>query len=239
MNGLSKLFKHGMMKVLCLLICGFIMFIVSAQVTKAAENLLGNSSFEEISSDIPTLWSTMAYEEGKTKFTVDQAGAHSGSSYVTIENTQANDARWVQKIKVKSNTQYKLSGWVKTDNIGTEAKGANLTVEGIADSSPDVKGTSAEWQPLEMYFKTDKKQVELAVTARLGGYGSANTGKASFDDLIVEEITSAPAGANVIQLGAAIKQAESSTPTGDGVVISYTRMIWWTLIFIEIGRAHV
>lgn len=232
MSGLSKLFKLGTMKVLCLLICGFIMFIVTSQMTKASENLLGNSGFEEISSDIPTLWSTQAYEEGKTIFTIDKAGPHSGASYVTIENRQANDARWVQKIKVKSNTQYKLSGWVKTDNIGTEAKGANITVEGIADSSADIKGTSEQWQPLEMYIKTDSKQEELDFTARLGGYGYANTGKASFDDLAVEEITAAPAGANVIQLGAEIKQAASSTPKGDGVVISYTRMIWWTLIFI-------
>jgi dolichyl-phosphate-mannose-protein mannosyltransferase len=232
MRGLPNRLKLGMITVLGFIIASCIMLVLTAQTTSASENLLGNGSFEEITSDIPTLWSTMVYEDGKTNFTIGQDGPHSGSSYITIESTQANDARWVQKIKVKASTPYKLSGWVKTENIGTNAKGANITVEGITDSSVDIKGTSEQWQPLEMYIKTDKKQEELTFTARLGGYGSANTGKASFDDLAVEEIAAAPEGANVIQFGAAIKQAASSTPKGDGVVISYTRMIWWTLIFI-------
>ncbi|QGQ95357.1 phospholipid carrier-dependent glycosyltransferase [Paenibacillus psychroresistens] len=232
MRGLTNRLKLGMITVLGFIMAVCILIAFTTQTTSASENLLGNSGLEEISSDIPTLWSTVVYEEGKTNFTIGQEGPHSGSSYITIESLQANDARWVQKIKVKANTIYKLSGWAKTDNVGTNAKGANISIEGIADSSVDIKGTS-DWQPLEMYLKTDKKQEELAFLARLGGYGSANTGKASFDDLAVEEIAAAPEGANVVQLGAAVKQAEaSSAPKGDGVIISYTRMIWWTLIFI-------
>jgi Gpi18-like mannosyltransferase/predicted membrane-bound dolichyl-phosphate-mannose-protein mannosyltransferase len=234
MEGFLKRIKFGMTTVLCMLAVIISLTAATTQMANAATNLLDNSSFEELNSNIPALWSTAGFETDSsfTKFSIGTTGAHSGSSFAVIENIQANDARWVQKIKVSPKTLYKLSGWAMVENVGVNAKGANVTVEGITESSQDLKETNHQWQLLEMYIKTGADQEELAFTARLGGYGSANTGKASFDDMAVEQVEAAPNGSNVIQLGQAYKQAVKNTPAAKDTEISYTRMIWWSILFV-------
>jgi dolichyl-phosphate-mannose-protein mannosyltransferase len=62
-------------------------------------------------------------------------------------------------------------------------------------------------------------------------WSTANTGKAAFDDMAVEQVEAAPNGSKVIQLGEAAKQAANNTPTAKGTEMSYTRMIWWSILF--------
>jgi len=51
---------------------------------------------------------------------VEQEGAQSGQYYVTIENREARDARYLQEVTVSPNSYYKLSGWIKTENVGND-----------------------------------------------------------------------------------------------------------------------
>jgi len=67
----------------------------------------------------------------------------------------------MQPIKVKGDTYYRLSCWVKTENVGTKTKGANISIEGSLDTSRDIRETSDNWEYLELYGKTSPNQETL------------------------------------------------------------------------------
>jgi len=208
--------------------------IATPLTASAAGNLLSNGGVESVDSNIPMQWSTLAYDNGSgvTKFSISNSGAHSGTNAITIENMQANDARWIQKIQVRANTLYKLSGWVKAENIGANGKGANITAEGIMSSSPEVKDTQGQWQLLELYGKTGEKQTELTFDARIGGYGLANTGKASFDDMAVEAIKAVPSGAVAVSLDPNAVGPAATPTVQTAPKASHSRLIIWSLLFV-------
>jgi hypothetical protein len=169
------------------------------------ENLLEDPSFEnleDIKLDVGT-WRVSAYnmEPGSTEFMIETGGAHTGEKFVTIINHRENHSRFVQRIGVQGGKIYRLSCWAKTENVGTETKGANITEEGILDHSPSVSGTTGSWVYTEMYLKIGKEIDNIAVAVSLGGYYGTNTGKASFDDITVEEVTEIPEDAVIATKG--------------------------------------
>lgn len=168
----------------------------------ADQNLILNDSFEELTLGMPKNWHTDVYNltGSETKFYVDSKSSHSGKNSMVIESKQPEDAKIIQKISVKPDTVYKLLCWVKAEGVGVEGKGANISVLGITDTSLDVVGDSTAWTKIELYGRTAKDQKEMEVTARLGGYGNLNTGKAYFDDFSVEEVKSVPENIKVVSL---------------------------------------
>lgn len=164
-----------------------------------ADDILSNGSFEVIDGNLPKDWSVDVWSKhGKTGFYVEHENTHTGNNYITIENNDEDDAKLVQSINVKPNTVYLISCWVKTYDIGENAKGANISVIGTVDTSEDITGTSEQWEQLELYGKTGEKQNKMQVAVRIGGYGSLNTGKASFDDFSVEEVKDVPSNIKVV-----------------------------------------
>jgi Gpi18-like mannosyltransferase len=168
----------------------------------ADENILRNGDFEDIAGGLPHMWSTDIYGEDHAgvRFYVESQGAYSGNNYVTIENIRPNDSKLTQYLTVKPNTIYKFSCWIKAEGIGDKALGANITVLDILETSRDFKDAEGNWEYVEFYGRTGIKQKHITVTARLGGYGNLNTGKASFDDYKVEQVSTTPAGVKVINL---------------------------------------
>jgi len=166
----------------------------------AAENLLKNPSFEEVDNNMPVGWTTWVwnYQNGVVEFKVEQEGAQSGQYYVTIENREARDARYLQEVTVSPNSYYKLSGWIKTENVGNDVLGANLSLEGVTTYSKDIRGTVDEWQYTELYIKTGENVETIKVSLGLGGYGNLNTGKASFDNVMLEKVDNVPDGARCV-----------------------------------------
>ncbi len=183
------------MKKLLFLVIVIFTLLTSITVFATDANLVQNPGFEQGSLD---KWEKGSYDnsEGVTEFVVDDTVWYSESKSACIINNSANDARYKQKIKVKGNSYYKLSCWVKTENIGSDFKGANISVDGITDTSNDIRGTS-DWQYVELYGSTKKGQNELVVTIGLGGYSNTNTGKAWFDDIVVEKVDRLPSDAIV------------------------------------------
>lgn len=184
--------------VLLLLIFGF----VSIPTGAAGGALLPNGGFEEGANTAVYYWTTHAWDtrEGVTEFYWDDTQSYTGQKSVCIVNNEPNDARYKQEIKVKGNTYYRLSCYVKTAEVGRDHKGANLSVEGIIDTSPDIRGTTDQWTSIELYGRTGRRQETLTVTVGLGGYGSLNTGKVYFDEVVVEEVTSLPPHINAVNL---------------------------------------
>ncbi|WP_238191386.1 glycosyltransferase family 39 protein [Paenibacillus sp. L3-i20] len=227
-NGVSRTII--VMLLLFLLLPGFTSY--------AAENLLVNGDFEQIDNKMPKHWIKAAWvkDEGATTYGIDSEDPYSGASSIVIQNNSENHARFVQKVKVKENKLYRFSGYIKSEEISANAIGAHLYVDGVAVQYPQIHGTSGAWTFLEYYGKTGKGQKELMVGASLGGYGSINKGKAWFDALSVEEVSSAPEGAAVFLLEAS--QVEGEKAKEQQVTVSILKplliAVLFTLLFAAI-----
>ncbi|MDF2927735.1 MAG: glycosyl transferase family protein [Paenibacillaceae bacterium] len=166
-------------------------------ICSAADNLLHNGDFEQGSGSAG--WEQDVWNHGDTysRLMITADYAHAGRRSVFIDSIRENDAKWIQAVAVKPEALYKLSGWIRAEGIGTEAKGANLSVLGSSDMSVDLKDTGGEWQYVELYGKTGAKQKEMKIALRIGGYGSLNKGKAWFDDVALEEVQAVPVEAKL------------------------------------------
>lgn len=205
----------------------------------AAGNLLINGDFEGSSNGMPDGWSTDAWvkDAGATEYGIDAEIAYSGEQSAVIHNHSDNHARFIQRLEVKANGVYRFSGYVKTEGISSTASGAHLYVDGVAVHYPQVHDTGGQWTFLEFYGKTGKKQKELSFGVSVGGYGSVNSGKAWFDALSVEKVSSAPEGAEVFALDAG---ADGSAQDAEPVKISiFSTLIYaslFTFLFVIVYR---
>ncbi|OPZ86406.1 MAG: putative dolichyl-phosphate-mannose--protein mannosyltransferase [Firmicutes bacterium ADurb.Bin419] len=161
-------------------------------------NELLNPGFEESSSEI-TFWENRIYTQGAGEISLHTAQAHSGNNCIKISNSAGNDSRIVQVVSVKPSTLYKISGWIKTENVSNEGKGAILSVYLLMVSTPELKGTN-DWTYVELYGRTGPDQQALEFTAGLGGHSGESTGTAYFDDISVEETSDVPEGAAIENL---------------------------------------
>ncbi|MGN0742356.1 MAG: carbohydrate binding domain-containing protein, partial [Candidatus Fimadaptatus sp.] len=164
------------------------------------ENLLANAGFEELDgTGMPVGWARSMYnwDDGVTAFDVVTGTAHTGSACVRVRSLGENDARFEQTVACEPNTVYRLSGWVRVEDVPEGTMGANLSVEDAFSSTNSVTGTSAEgeWTYIELYGITGPEQTSLTVMARLGFYGSTITGTAWFDDIALEHVHEIPDGA--------------------------------------------
>ena len=207
------------MKTAAALIIAFLLSFATPAYAEST-NLAANPGFEEFDGGDPYFWTSGSWQNDGA-FALDTAQAHSGKSSALIINDKATDARFKQEIKIKSNTYYRLSCWIKTENVGMEAKGANISIDGLLAASQDIKGTSEDWTYVELYGKSGSDQKSFTLTLGLGGYSSLNTGKAWFDDVAVEELDGEPAIGNVVNLfkpeSVELDPAKGIIPTGPAV----------------------
>lgn len=154
------------------------------------------------SSGTPQGWTTDQWVSRST-FAIDTNGAHGGNRSVRIITTEANDARWLQRVSVKPNTTYILSGWIKTENVAHAVEvndaGANLCVFNTGTRTSAVIGTNG-WTNVSVTFKTGDS-AEIQIGARLGYSSGTTTGSAWFDDIELHEQGANGLGPNVIQNG--------------------------------------
>jgi Gpi18-like mannosyltransferase len=178
----------------------WLVVLLAALVPQAAlaENLIQNPGFEAVSGDTPADWQRdmWTHDAGVSDLSVD-SGAHAGSFCAKVENLSDNDARFAQTVDVEPNAIYRITCYVKAEGVGDEENGAGISIKDTFASSELLYDTQGEWVPVELYGVTGPDQTSLTVMARLGGYGSTNTGTAWFDDFDMEKITAAPAGATV------------------------------------------
>jgi len=192
-------------------------FLTMSEPVSASDNLAKNPSFEQVSGGIPSDWQMNAYVKGAeaTAFGIESADSHSGANCAVITNSLANDSRYVQTIPVKENTNYKITCWIKTDNVGLDNKGANISIIGNTVSSVDFKGTDNSWKNAVLYVAAGKGVSSMEMSLGLGGYSSMNTGKAYFDDVLVEETAGMPEGAHTIRLSGAENNQKTEIKTNN------------------------
>jgi dolichyl-phosphate-mannose-protein mannosyltransferase len=188
-----------MKKIVVAIIGMFLIIWCTGISVNAAENIVKNGSFENLDGGILADWYADIWDstQGDAYIYID-SNSKAGSNSVVIQNVTENDTKLVQNVKVEPDTVYKLSGWIMAEAAGQGAKGANIGVLNIFETSEDFHNTDGQWQYVELYGRTGKKQKEMKVAVRLGGYGSTNTGKAYFDDLVVEPVEEVPANVTVV-----------------------------------------
>ncbi len=151
-----------------------------------AENLIPNPSFEETAEGKPAGWDTETWG-GQAAFEfVD--GGHTGDHSVSVGFEQGGDGGWTVRVPVEPHATYRLSGWIKTENVQTDGgRGAIFNLHNIQQvATPAVVGNS-DWKQVEVVFETGPND-SLQVNCLLGGWGAA-TGRAWFDDLKLEKLS--------------------------------------------------
>lgn len=159
----------------------------------SAASLLSNGDFE--SGDVlPFDWTPDVWASGAT-FVWDDTQAHSGSWSAKISSATANDARFLQDVAVQPNTDYRLSGWIKTQDVAHTSEsvdaGANLSLYGTYTRTPALTGTN-DWTQVSLDFNSGSSSY-VAIAARLGYWSGTTTGTAWFDQLTLVPLNPPPA----------------------------------------------
>jgi uncharacterized protein len=162
---------------------------VSAYATSLGPNLMPNASFEEVKDDNPAGgWYAHTYRDiGGTVFrhATGENEAHSGDRSLSIRSEQGADAGWRIEVPVRPNTDYRLSGWIRTEGV-RGAKGALMNVHGIADAVTTALSQRQDWSQVEVHFSSGSLE-QVTINCLYGGWGTSQ-GIAWFDDVSLQEV---------------------------------------------------
>ncbi|MFC2155316.1 phospholipid carrier-dependent glycosyltransferase [Acidobacteriota bacterium] len=227
----------------------WLLWLASGLTTaNTGENPVKNGGFESIRQQgIPDNWikHTSGRDRGGISFFLEKDLPYSGRYSAGIENTKSSDSKWVQFLKVKPGTVYRLSCKIKAEGIGKDAIGANISVLGVNAASRDLKDTAGKWVEVVLYGRTGPDQVEIGIAARIGGDGSPNTGRAYFDEVGAAEVENPPPGVSIARF---YKEPEPEPENKELkakrtgriiflVIILYT--LFWIIYYFVIKRKTV
>jgi putative membrane-bound dehydrogenase-like protein len=172
----------------------------AAETPKAAPttplNLIQNPSMEDVVNGKPAQWRTAVFN-GNATYTLDSTVAHTGTHSLKITSDTGADVGWAQDLKLKRNTRYRLSAWVKTKGlVPGDSRGALFNLHQLQQMAlpKPVKGDT-DWTHLSTEFASGGN-TSLQLNMLFGGWGRAK-GEAWWDD--VELIELGPGGP--IELG--------------------------------------
>lgn len=154
---------------------------------KLGENIVPNSSLEELEGDSmqPVAWRVRNYS-GRSSHALDNTVAHSGSNSLRISSENGSDTSWHVVVPVKQNTEYRLSCWIRTENVrGAMGALMNVHVSPNQELTTAVSRTS-DWQQVELMLNTGSRN-RLDLNCLFGGWGRS-TGTAWYDDIALQEV---------------------------------------------------
>jgi putative membrane-bound dehydrogenase-like protein len=154
---------------------------------KEPVNLIQNPSLEDLDNNVPAHWRTSTFN-GSAKFALDSSVTHSGAHSVTITSDAGADAGWSQDVKLKPNTRYRLSAWVKTKGLNAgESRGALFNLHQLQQEGlpKPIKGDT-DWTQLTSEFASGGNTT-LQLNLLFGGWGRAK-GQAWWDDVQLIEL---------------------------------------------------
>ncbi|MBN1807325.1 MAG: glycoside hydrolase family 127 protein [Sedimentisphaerales bacterium] len=155
----------------------------SAAQSITAKGTIRNPSFEESVDDQPVGWRPQTYSgNAEFKYSSDY---RTGDRSVMISSQNGADAGWLTTAIVKPYSRYRLSGWIKTENLDAgSSKGALLNLHNIQPlQTPALTGIK-DWTKVELEFDTNENS-GVQINCLFGGWGLAK-GKAWFDDIRLE-----------------------------------------------------
>ncbi len=212
--------------------------VAAPAIATPAGELVQNGLFTAGEAGVPTGWSHAAYRPEPEVTTFGWAVDEAGIGAISIESRAPNDASWVQRVTVEPERWYRISGWVRTESVGTQATGAHLSVLDTFWGSRELRGTEP-WQPVQLFVKTAPETTSLSIACRLGGYAAENAGRALCTAISVEA-TGAPVPGAPFVHGATL--ADLATPgspaalVAAGLVGSGVALLLWRLLLPPAAR---
>ncbi|MCL6589490.1 MAG: hypothetical protein K6U80_06000 [Firmicutes bacterium] len=165
-----------------------------------------NGGFES-GDESPRNWFPFCKQlETGLRFAWDGQTAKTGAKSIQLTAVKPNYTGWVQIVLLKADTNYRLSGWIKTKNVRpstafnpkmTHNAGASLAV---VDDTPRASKEISKWRIhssgllgsnpwtyIELTFNSGP-HTRVKIIAQLGIWGGPTTGTAWFDDLKLQKI---------------------------------------------------
>lgn len=158
-----------------------------SSATIAVKELIDNGKFDQLTNGQPTGWRQSTWS-GVAEFRVDADHGHTGAPCVAISSESGGDASWSFPVKVKRNTNYRLTAWVKTENlVAGSGNGVQLNLHELQfeGKSQSLAGTN-DWTQLVSEFNSGNRN-SILVNLLFGGWGQS-TGTVWFDDVSLVEI---------------------------------------------------
>ncbi len=155
-------------------------------------NLLPNADFTAADGARPRGWTDLRVYGGPRAEQITAVrsddGGRGGSPALRVQTERSADCGVAATVVVKGGTRYRLSGWIRTDNVETVrgSDGVMLNIHGGVRTQ-GVKGTQ-DWTAVSAEFDAEDDG-ELVVHCLFGGYGGAK-GTAWFDDVALVAIGS-------------------------------------------------
>jgi len=146
-------------------------------------NLLPDPSFEEASLGKAPGWRSRAWHgEKEVSWEVASPGRQ-GDRCLTIRSDLGGDAAWTATVTVEPHAFYRLSGWIRTKDLGG-ARGALLNIQNLQHVKTQAVTGTSDWTHVSTLFSTGKAR-KLEINCLFGGWGSS-TGQAWYDDVVLE-----------------------------------------------------
>ncbi len=143
------------------------------------QNLIQNPEFEKIN---PVYWKKAIWSGENIDFSFDEAGRNSGNA-VAISSKNGANAAWYTTVDVEPQTDYVLSGWLKTKKVhNIDGKGALIVMDFDQQNATVLTGSN-DWTKVEQTFNSGNRS-KVNVYCLLGGWGEA-TGKVWFDNISI------------------------------------------------------
>ncbi len=172
-------------------------------------NLLQNPSFEDVEGDRPRAWRQEQWQ-GEGTFAVANIG-RTGNRSVMISSAEGADIAWATTVDVEPNARYRLTGWIKTENvIATSGMGALFNVHGLDGAVTEAVTGTKDWTRVQVEFDTEDL-TSIQVNCLFGGWGLA-TGKAWYDDVRLELVSKRPQSTNSAPSRIVIDAAKTMEP---------------------------
>jgi len=168
-----------------------LLFVCAARVGLAQPATAGlpNASFEQQRDGRPAGWRTEKWG-GDGVFEHASAG-RTGQRSVLIASEAGGDIGWAANVAVEPFARYRLSGWIKTENVQVNrGRGALLNIHNMQPVATSALTGTNDWTRVEVVFETEQQE-SIQVNCLFGGWGLA-TGKAWYDDLSLELLSRSP-----------------------------------------------
>jgi hypothetical protein len=126
-------------------------------------------------------------QENKGTVAVDHQVNRGDAPSIRIVNASAADTFFQQEVSVKPGMRYRLTAFIKTDNVvAPNNQGANLSIGGTYTRSESLSGTKS-WKKVDFEFESGALD-KMTLGCRLGGWYAPVSGTAWFSDLRLVEI---------------------------------------------------
>jgi putative membrane-bound dehydrogenase-like protein len=158
------------------------------------KNLFLNAGAEEAEGTMPARWQVRTYS-GQAKHALGDAG-RTGSRSFFIQSDNGSDTSFHFDVDLERNTDYLLTGWIKTADLKTrgEGKGAMIEIHSLNGRQPFTKPLTGthDWTKVELKFSTGRQR-NVSINLLYGGWGHS-TGSAWWDDLSLVKIGASKGG---------------------------------------------